>query len=426
MMVLEVNNTFDERRMYLLKATNNENQGTSDDKDTPTEFDKVPKFTNAWSKDFHVSPFNSRMGSYSLAAVDPFRQDQKHYPYVDNNIVLRSSEKHAKLVARIFSEGPPRDPSTLSTSEVLSFVASWWWVGFVTFPRILKEAYKLFFWRKLQIFFRPEVVPTSIGRHSTQIERHLECFFRKYLGHIIDKTDEAVRISYTPAPGLGETEELLSSAAQNGKVTDSLEIKVTSPAFYSRFAHYNYTSEALDRECLFTDEKNRTVWISNPQALKLLPLHHKGELNLPSGPSNFADRIGWKLLRTLRCSAAAPSYTNNDHHDAAFVRNDIRPKTFSVCDEYIMQHCPDAWLYRRCLFKLFLAQRYGLGFTEVIDLLDLVVRILLIVGALLMVPRDLQILSRTDANDSIAGGLTTFTALALNAVHVWSSVKVTF
>lgn len=171
MMILEVNNTFGERRMYLLKGSGPDYDGTSNQNDATDHARQITKFTDAWAKDFHVSPFNSRKGSYSLSAVDPFKTSQESIAHIDNNIVLRSSEEHAKLVARVFSVGAPQDPNTLSTWQALCFIGNWWWVGFVTFPRILKEAYRLYFWRSLEVFFRPEVAPTSIGRDPTTIEK---------------------------------------------------------------------------------------------------------------------------------------------------------------------------------------------------------------------------------------------------------------
>ncbi|EKG12220.1 hypothetical protein MPH_10703 [Macrophomina phaseolina MS6] len=411
--------------MYLLKATGSENSGVPNEDDRKhSGTSHMSKFTNVWAKDFHVSPFNSRLGSYSLAAVDPFYQDP---PRVDNNIVLRSSEKHPKLVARIFSEDSPKDPSLLTASQVLAFIGSWWWVGFLTFPRILKEAYKLYFKRSLQVFFRPEVVPTSIGRRSTKIERDLESFFRRYLAHVVSQADGTIKISYTPAPGLGGPQELLPLNTSNAKATDLLEIKVTSPAFYSRFVHYNHTAEALDRECLFTDERNRTVWISNPQVLKMLSLQHREAIELPSGFDYFADSVGWQLLRFFRCPPAAPSYPDAEKADSpAFVREDIRPKNFSAFDKYVMQHCADGWLYRRCVIRLFLAERTVFGFTEVIDFLDVVVRICLILGTSWVVPNDLMNLYRFGEAGALTGGFTILKALAFNTIHVWSSIKGAF
>ncbi|KAL9113642.1 MAG: hypothetical protein Q9187_007600 [Circinaria calcarea] len=180
-MILEVNNTFDERRMYFLKDAEGQvnislniggSPGLTEDSDKPLSHRKgSAKFASIWAKDFHVSPFNSRKGSYALAAYDPFGPSFDGVGTINNTITLSSSKSHAKLVARIFSTGPPTDPSALTVATKVRFILAWWWVGFVTFPRIVKEAGKLFFQRKLHVWYRPEVMNDSIGRKETDRER---------------------------------------------------------------------------------------------------------------------------------------------------------------------------------------------------------------------------------------------------------------
>lgn len=166
--MLEVNNTFDERRLYFLKDSDLEGNEDETRGKAPTS----SKFATTWPKDFHVSPFNSRKGSYALAALDPFSSHLHGKGPVDNTITLSSSKKHAKLVARVFSTAKPLDPATCRALDVCKFIASWWWVGLVTFPRIVREAAKLFFQRKLHVWFRPEVSKESIGRTETNDERY--------------------------------------------------------------------------------------------------------------------------------------------------------------------------------------------------------------------------------------------------------------
>ena len=164
-MILEVNNTFDERRMYFMK--HEKGMEGDDPQSSPSS-----KFTNTWSKDFHVSPFNSRKGAYSLVASNPFTNPNNII--VDNSITLKSSEDHAKLVARIFSTAPALDPFSMTVWAKVRLIIAWCWVGFMTFPRIVKEAAKLFFQRKLHVWYRPEVMKTSVGRKPTRREA-LDC-----------------------------------------------------------------------------------------------------------------------------------------------------------------------------------------------------------------------------------------------------------
>ncbi len=177
-MILEVNNTFDERRIYLLDGSGSSiTDGNAEPQLSSTSTKPEAKvavtksnFTDKWMKDFHVSPFNSRKGSYALKALDPFPYADNGHPTVDNVITLTSNKDHVKLVARLYSTGKAMDPKTLGFLGTIRFVLSWWWVGLFTFPRILKEAFKLFFKRSLHVWFRPEVLSSSIGRLPTTTE----------------------------------------------------------------------------------------------------------------------------------------------------------------------------------------------------------------------------------------------------------------
>lgn len=183
-MILEVNNTSDERRIYFLKApdldftaTNPHGTPKLTESDVAIDPDKeiqpATKFVSKWAKDFHVSPFNSRKGSYTLSAHDPFYPSLSGKGSINNLVELHSSKDHVKIVARIFSTTESIDPSLFSLLGRLKFIASWWWVGLVTFPRVVYEAGKLFFRRKLQVWYRPEVLKGSIGRHETRDERYI-------------------------------------------------------------------------------------------------------------------------------------------------------------------------------------------------------------------------------------------------------------
>ena len=91
-MILEVNNTFDERRMYFLKDSFAPTD--SDDSWTLVENPRS-RFGQTWPKDFHVSPFSSRKGSYALSTQDPFFSLLNGAGQVDNTITLNSSKAHA-------------------------------------------------------------------------------------------------------------------------------------------------------------------------------------------------------------------------------------------------------------------------------------------------------------------------------------------
>ncbi|KAI5210820.1 hypothetical protein E4T38_01900 [Aureobasidium subglaciale] len=403
MMVLEVNNTFGERRLYLLKA---EEKATNDS--VPDGFEapaKATKFTNAWVKDFHVSPFNSRKGTYSLTAADPVAALKSGSKVLDNVVVLNSSKAHAKLVARVYSEDY-MDPMAMTTGQIVRLLSSWFWVGFLTFPRIVTQAYKLYFKRKLHVWFRPEVLASSMGRTHTSSEAVVEGFFRAYLGYLVDNASESLRLTYTPAGGLGASITLTSKNAEDNKEAKELALKVISPAFYTRFAHYSHTTEAFDRESLHTDPKNRTLIIENAKNLSILlatasPQAVKSELGK-------VQQWRWSLLQHLRSPPPAAAYpdTNTEIPDRASVQ-DIRKMPLSPLDKFavslptnkgkeytevIMAQLAKnvspahklgsenlGTFYRDTVTRILFADTYLLGFEGLIRVLDFMVRAGLVV-----------------------------------------------
>ena len=145
-MISEVNNTFDERRMYFHPFNMNQPANNPDKVDecqrldeshNPHQSSPQRRFKHVWPKDFHVSPFNSRKGSYSLSACDParsrsIREDELSQPFVDIKATLLSSTGRPKMVARLWSISTPMDPKTMSILDSTIFVCSWWWVGLMT------------------------------------------------------------------------------------------------------------------------------------------------------------------------------------------------------------------------------------------------------------------------------------------------------
>ena len=399
-MVLEVNNTFGERRLYLLKAEGSaSSESLPDGQEAPA---KGIKFTNAWAKDFHVSPFNSRKGTYSLTAADPVASLRSGSKPLDNLIVLNSSKAHAKLVARVFSEGDAIDPTGLSSLQTAKLLKSWFWVGFMTFPRIIAQAYNLYFKRKLHVWFRPEVLASSIGREHTYSEGTLEAFFRGYIASLVDNASQPLRLTYIPPGSLGSS-VTMTSKHDDAAEQKTLTLQVLSPAFYTRFPHYCHVSEALDREGLHADPKNRTISISNAENLPLLLSVTKTTTTHPA--HTIFSRFRWGLLRKLRSPAPAVAYPETKTGDEYTIK-DIRTLPPSPLDNFVLFFSNDTqstyhemitnqlsstnaqWyrkstnlseIYRRTVTKVFIADNYFLGFEGVADLLDLLLRVALVV-----------------------------------------------
>ena len=375
-MILEVNNTFDERRMYFMKQSKVDNE-------VEVANERATRFTNRWTKDFHVSPFNSRKGSYSLSALDPFATSEA-LANVDNTITLSSSKDHAKLVARIFTTDPPVDPSIMTVGSKIQFILSWWWVGFVTFPRIVKEAGKLFFQRKLHVWFRPEVNKTSIGRNESYRERSvtkhrlgdekvlteqriIEKCFRHYLRHQVrsgdpkqtqDENDSAketssMRYIASGANCLREETFALPPYTNPTSTREESVLQILTPLFYTELALHSDPSTFIYRAMEYPAERQICHAYPVDGISSLLKYNISGPV--PSGESYLAS-LRWGFLHLFRCQ-----------------------RSLHPLDQFVRTSLPNrlAEEYRRAVVSLVVSSRLTFGIPELLDGLGFLFRIAL-------------------------------------------------
>jgi DUF1365 family protein len=256
-MILEVNNTFDERRMYFLERRDVPDKQASAEKDI---------LTHSWPKDFHVSPFNDREGNYSLKARDPFAPNMCGDGYIDNTITLSSPDGRPKVVARVFSTQRPILASKVNRIQALRFVSSWWWVGFMTNVRILSEARKL--WMKsLRVFYRPEVMNTSIGRRATVEENVLAENFLEFLRYVQRHPAGNFSLRYTAAAGKTQGTPISIDVLDDltGGISESLpivDLHVLTPAFYASIVQFSDVAQGLNDLCRSKPENERLANLS--------------------------------------------------------------------------------------------------------------------------------------------------------------------
>lgn len=370
-MILEVNNTFDERRLYFLKGTpSTEEQESS--ADTP-----CGRFKDTWPKDFHVSPFNSRKGSYALNAIDPFSPHLSGPGIIDNTITLSSSKAHAKLVARVFSTEAGSDPETLGYWSGLRFIATWWWVGFVTFPRIAKEAGALFFRRKLHVWYRPEVLKDSIGRRATKEESIIGSSFRGLLKNLVASSNLVQSIKYTSSIPSSPTHEYFTSTTDNlPNSKETVEFKILTPLFFTRLARHSHISEFLSNEILTNDDKNRTFHTSHPHLLLQLFKTATTPARAPTRNPSFSNRLGWRRLLWLRSRRRRPQVTQ--HEQQQVETTDIRHLGYSQLDHHVMEHESQAQgaEYTQVVTKILLSDIVAFGYPGILDAVLFILRVL--------------------------------------------------
>ncbi len=124
----QVNNTFGEMHVYLLSS--------------PAGEAVADRLVYTSDKQFHVSPFFSRDGRYEFQVTEPDQQ-------LDNQIHYHQAEQLA-LIARMQGQAEP-----LTTRSLLKTILKHPLSASLTMPRILWQAAKLHWQRRLPVYNKP-------------------------------------------------------------------------------------------------------------------------------------------------------------------------------------------------------------------------------------------------------------------------------
>jgi DUF1365 family protein len=402
-MILEVNNTFDERRMYFMERN-------------PIPYgakDQEVKFSQEWPKDFHVSPFNDRGGAYSVQSADPFNSSINGLHKIDNNIVLKSADGKPKIVARVFSTEPGIDARTIDIWNAFLFVLRWWWVGFMTNPRILKEARALWA-KKLQVYYRPEVLSSSIGRKETPDEIKLEVFFRHLLMQLATATHSTYRYTAAAGPSRGKQTSIRSTWAYDDNMAPpEINIQVLTPGFYSQLVRHETLLESFNRYCFKAMDGEAMVVCTHSELLRDALSEFSASLR-----TDVSSTVDWHIVANY-----APYQILRPLWQMliVFLRgckqsgSQLQPSDFDLC---MLRHSSQFSIepYYKITLKLLLADCVALGWLPILKLQEACIWTLLVLAA-------------ASASEYLLG--LTYQAprhlivilLQLCGIHLWSAVS---
>lgn len=298
------------------------------------------------------------------------------------------------LVARVYSAAPPVDPSHMSFFQKTMFLKTWWWVGFMTFPRTLVEAWKLFFRKNMPWVFIPQPRKDTMPARASNTEVMIEKQFRDYLRHVVQQSPYALKVRYIPAGILGGQEEMMVGGPRGnvGFVWRDLEIRILTPLFYSRLIHYSSIHDGL-----LWERHSATLSISDPYMLSSLDFSPLSTEALGTTYEN----IIFTLIATLRrrpkaiepladekeareyAESGEPVFTYKERLGSVSKGSwgERNEKGLSGLDAFVMVDrcgCAEATqersMYAPKVLKMIIADRLGFGFMELLDLEILVLR----------------------------------------------------
>ncbi|RKF57829.1 putative cyclopropane-fatty-acyl-phospholipid synthase protein [Erysiphe neolycopersici] len=335
-LLLEVNNTFDERHNYFVEPS---------PKSLNTSLNachKSTRLTTTWPKDFYVSTFNDRSGCYSLSVIDPFAPNLTGAGYININITLSGpSNKNAMIVTLLQSAGSPLYPEKMSILEKIKFLSRWWWVGLATFPRTLQQAFILFFRKKMPWAFRPEPRRNTISRPADETERFIERHFRAFLKQRVENSQEAVAIQYQSAGLTGEhnTTYISNQTKSQKDSIEMCEIVALTPTFYSNLLRYRSLRNALDYE----SSKNQTISLSNYNIISNLLVEKSNPPSVPSVKAHGLNSFTRSLLVALGYFRKDPLHTPG-HSASTLINPKVKYTRLSELDIYMLHYAKPAEL----------------------------------------------------------------------------------
>lgn len=224
---------------------------------------------------------------------DPLGPEMNGFRSIDVTITLNSSKGQPKLIARLFSDGPAVDPALLDTLSKSTFLAWWFWVGLATLPRIFWQAAILLYRLKLDMRSKPEPLMGTLGRQATSVEERLQRCFIEYLEFLARRSGKPISVKYHASGFLSCPERIFTSS--NGKDPKNnivLELRVLTPAFYSRFIQYWNDLDAVNAEL----NVHKTILVDKPERLPCI----FGKMSITARSMSLSDRLFASLLRFMR------------------------------------------------------------------------------------------------------------------------------
>lgn len=187
-MIMEINNSFDEKRNVLFQLQPESDGPTAqmdlarepkylDQEKTVLSLPSLPSarfYKGIWEKHIFASPFEKVEGYISTRFMDPLQASSFKHTDSIANIVSVGVEGESKMVTRISCREPPVDPVDVTTAHLVKYIFQWTVPSTLTTPRILFQALKIQYVQGLmKMMDRPVIQPGSVARHPTFIERYV-------------------------------------------------------------------------------------------------------------------------------------------------------------------------------------------------------------------------------------------------------------
>ncbi|KAK7055458.1 hypothetical protein R3P38DRAFT_2847164 [Favolaschia claudopus] len=241
--VLEVHNTFGESHVYCLEL------GKGEDEKPGKGFD------HQWTvpRAFHVSPFNDRRGFYTISIRRPTHPPTgPHYPEtfqpprpsVRVHVHTESNDLPGPL--KLTALLRPTSATPLTSRSLLLTLSRFPFDLFLSFTRIAYHAWILHYKKRLDVFIRPDPVPSSWAPPNTalpqlaveggirwQDEGLIERYARHRVGEFLRRRVHETNISVLLVPANPALSSRLFSPSKDKDSSPHLTISYLSPRLFT-------------------------------------------------------------------------------------------------------------------------------------------------------------------------------------------------
>lgn len=188
--IMEINNSFDEKRNVLFRVQRTNTNAGSPAGDHQQSVDLKEEYLDkgrrvcslnpqrdtyaykaTWKKEDFASPFEKVGETISTTFMDPVAPASWSGNRSLSNTTTLDPSGTPRMIARVRCKVPPIDPSHASSFQIFRLLLTWAVYITLTTPRILFIAIRLHITNLMRIMDRPDIRPGSEPRRATKGER---------------------------------------------------------------------------------------------------------------------------------------------------------------------------------------------------------------------------------------------------------------
>ncbi|KAL5041691.1 hypothetical protein BDW71DRAFT_201176 [Aspergillus fruticulosus] len=309
-LILEVNNSFWERKIVLLHL----GQRSGEVRPAAAQQHRIHNlpvhfhfsvsqhkyYRSRWEKDIFVSPFEMVDGFYNTTVRDPCLAGLNEHSSFHSAITLCTPKGDKKIAGVVNSCAKPLDPMVASGPVFAWFLVRWAYISMLSISRIHFQALRAFMTGSLTYYRRPEVRSTNICREATRLERSFEIYFRRFLGHVTRHSAQPIILEYIPSKSANFSPERFQSCGVDKQ--QPVVLQVRSPTLYTRILEYANASDGLTLEAnpnpLPADRESRNLEVSN-----LCSLQGLLQQQVMDQEKKFEQQSAHGIWKRVRCCA---------------------------------------------------------------------------------------------------------------------------